>query len=98
MSDTRLQFTKHFGAHFLDVYGGLRYTSFAFDNSQPKGQYASAANDKTPNISKDMEFKESYGVDDSWKNMSWYANIDYNYRNLYFAQVAMSLESSSRFG
>ena len=30
--------------------------------------------------------------------MSWYANIDYNYRNLYFAQVAMSLESSSRFG
>lgn len=98
MSDTRLQFTKHFGAHFLDVYGGLRYTSFAFDNSQPKGQYASAANDKTPNISKSMEFKESYGVDDSWKNMSWYANIDYNYRNLYFAQVAMSLESSSRFG
>lgn len=98
MSDTRLQFTKQFGSHFLDVFGGLRYTSFSFDNSQPKGQYATAANDKTPNISKNMEFKESYGVDDAWKNMSWYANIDYNFRNLYFLQVAMSLESSSRFG
>ena len=98
MSDTRLHFNKHLGSHFLDVYGGMRYTSFAFDNSNPKGQYATAANDKTPNISKNMEFKESYGVDDAWKNISWYANIDYNFRNLYFLQVAMSLETSSRFG
>ena len=98
MSDTRLQFTKQLGAHFLDVYGGMRFTSFSFDNSQPHGQYASAANDKTPNISANMEFKQSYGANDVWKNISWYANVDYNYRNLYFAQVAMSLESSSRFG
>ena len=38
MSDTRLQFTKQLGAHFLDVYGGMRFTSFSFDNSQPQGQ------------------------------------------------------------
>ena len=98
MSDTRLQFTKNLGEHFLDVYGGMRFTSFAYDNNQPEGQYQSAGNDKTPNISKNMDFIDATGIDDEWRSMTWYVNADYNYRNRYFAQFTFAMETSSRFG
>ena len=97
-SDTRLQFTKQFAAHFLDVYGGFRYNTFTFDDSTPQGQYQSAGNDKMPNISTNMDYRKATGTDDAWRSMTWYANADYNYRNRYFAQLAVAVESSSRFG
>jgi len=97
-SNTRLQYSKLFSSHSLDVYGGLRFSSFAFDNNQPQGQYATAGNDKTPNISYNMDFIDADGTDDAWRSLTWYANADYNYRNRYFAQVSLAMESSSRFG
>ena len=97
-SDTRLQWTKQLREHFVDAYAGFRYNSFAFDDNAPEGQYASAGNDKTPNISKEMDFIDATGTDDSWRSMTWYVNADYNYRNRYYAQLTMALESSSRFG
>ena len=98
MSDTRLQWTRQLREHFVDAFAGFRYNSFAFDDNEPEGQYASAGNDKTPNISTNMDFIDATGTDDSWRSMTWYANVDYNYRNRYFAQVTMALEGSSRFG
>ncbi len=98
-SDTRLQFTKQFGAHYLNMWGGFRYLSFNFDDNEPEGEYAiGGGNDKQPNISTSMDYKSATGTNDTWKNMAWYANIDYNYRNRYFAQVSAAVESSSRFG
>ena len=98
MSDTRLQYTKQLSGHFLNAFGGLRYSSFAFDDNEPQGQYASAGNDKTPNISTNMDFIDATGADDEWRSLTWYANVDYNYRNRYLAQVSLALESCSRFG
>ena len=98
MSDTRLQWTRQLREHFVDAYAGMRFTSFAFDDNQPEGQYASAGNDKTPNISTNMDFIDATGTDDSWRSMTWYANVDYNYRNRYFAQLSLALETCSRFG
>ncbi|MBQ9654943.1 MAG: SusC/RagA family TonB-linked outer membrane protein [Prevotella sp.] len=97
-SDTRLQFTKQFGRHFVDLYGGFRYTSFAFDDNSPEGQRDSGTNDKQPNISSGMAYIDVIGVNDSWKSMTWYANLDYNYRNRYFVEATLAAESSSRFG
>lgn len=97
-SDTRLSFSKQFGAHFFDIYGGFRFTSFSFDDNEAEGQYSTAGNDKTPNISTSMDFQEALGADDVWKNAAWYGNLDYNYRNRYFTQLSFSLETSSRFG
>lgn len=97
-SDTRLQWTKQLRQHFIDVYAGMRYTSFAFDDNEPQGQYSSAGNDKTPNISTNMDFIDATGSDDAWRSMTWYANADYNYRNRYFAQLSLAMETSSRFG
>ena len=98
MSDTRLEWKKQIGKHSFDVYGGLRYTSFAFDDNEPQGQYSSAGNDKMPNITTKMDFVEATGTDDEWRSLTWYANADYNYRNRYFAQLTMAMESCSRFG
>jgi len=98
MSDTRLQFTKNLGEHFLDAYAGLRFTSFAYDDNAPEGQYQTAGNDKTPNVSRNMDFIDATGADDQWRSLTWYANVDYNYRNRYFAQVSFAMETSSRFG
>ncbi len=97
-SDTRLEWARQLREHYLSVYAGLRYTSFAFDDNEPQGQYASAGNDKTPNISTSMDFVDATGIDDAWRSLTWYANADYNYRNRYFAQLTLAMESCSRFG
>jgi hypothetical protein len=45
-----------------------------------------------------MDYKQPYGNDDQWRNMTWYGNADYNYLNKYFIQATLAAESSSRFG
>ena len=103
-SDTRLSFTlngkttKRPSPHSLNAFVGLRYLNFAYDNNQPEGQYASAANDKTPNISTNMDFYDATGANDEWRSLTWYANADYNYRNRYYLQSTLSMEGNSRFG
>ena len=97
-SDTRLQFDKQMGPHALNAFVGVRYLSFAFDDNQPEGQYSGAANDKTPNISTNMDFYDATGTNDEWRSLTWYANADYNYRNRYYVQASLSMEGNSRFG
>ena len=97
-SDTRLEWKKQMGAHFVSAYGGFRFNSFSYDDNEPQGQYSTAGNDKTPNISASMDFIEATGANDQWRSMTWYANADYNFRNRYFAQVTLAMEASSRFG
>ena len=98
MSDTRLEWSRQLREHFVSAFAGFRYSSFAFDDNEPEGQYSSAGNDKTPNISNNMDFIDATGADDSWRSMTWYGNVDYNFRNRYFAQLTLSVESCSRFG
>ena len=97
-SDTRLDWKKNYGAHKLHAFGGLRFTSFSFEENIPEGQYASGGNDKNPNISTNMTYQEATGANDNWRDFTWYANADYNYRNLYFLQLSLAVEANSRFG
>ena len=101
-SDTRLALTTHFSPHApqhtLNAFVGFRYLNFAYDNNQPEGQYANAANDKTPNISTNMDFYDATGTNDQWRSMTWYVNADYNYRSRYYLQASLSMEGNSRFG
>lgn len=98
MSDTRLDYSHIFGAHNLSVMGGFRYLAFNYEMNEPKGQWQSAGNDKTPNVNNSMDFKSATGTDYKKRSLTWYAQADYNYRNRYFLQVAASMESSSAFG
>lgn len=98
MSDTHIDFSKLFGAHTLNVMGGFRYLNYSYEMNKPTGQYQSAGNDKLPNVSNSMDFKDATGIDYKNTSLTWYAQAEYNYKNRYFLQAQASLESSSNFG
>ena len=95
-SDTRVDWSKVFGAHSLDVTGGFRYTNFNFDSSSIAG--ANSGSDNSFNVSTNLDHLSSDGDKNVWTNMAWYLSADYSYKTRYFLQLAASLESSSRFG
>ena len=94
--DTRVDWSKIFGAHSLDVTGGFRYTNFNFDSSSVAG--ANSGSDNSFNVSTNLDHLSSEGGKNVWSNMAWYLSADYSYKTRYFLQLAASLESSSRFG
>lgn len=95
-SDTRFDWAIPLGAHRLDVFGGVRYMNDTFSSSNFYGY--NTGNDKTPNLSTGLQYKETIGVDDSWNSLAYYANVDYNYKEKYYLQGSLSMETSSRFG
>ena len=95
-SDTRLSWTKSFGAHNFDVFGGFRYTNFKIDGNFLSSN--NSGNDNNVNISQDDFNLKVDGDNNQWKNMAWYLNADYNYLTRYFLQGTVSMETSSRFG
>ena len=95
-SDTRVAWSKVFGAHNVDVFGGFRYTRFNFDSNAISG--ANTGSDTNFNVSPGLDHSDSDGDKNVWSNMSWYLSADYAYKTRYFLQLAASLETSSRFG
>ena len=95
-SDTRVAWSKVYGAHSFDVFGGFRFTNFNFDSNSIGG--ANSGNDETFDISTDLDHLKSMGDKNVWTNMAWYLSADYSYKTKYFLQLAASMETSSRFG
>lgn len=93
-SDTRADWAIDLGAHRLDVFGGVRYMYDNYDATSLIGN--NTGNDKTPNVA--SIYRDSPGVDDAWNSMTYYANVDYNYKETYYVQAALAMETSSRFG
>ena len=58
----------------------------------------SSSNDKMPNIGTSLKYRENLGKDDEWRSLSYYANLDYNFKEKYYLQGQFSMETSSRFG
>lgn len=92
----QLNWENNYGSHNIAAYGGFRYSTYNYSNSYI-GSF-NIDNDKMPNISYSNQFKSYGGANDRWTNLGYYANVDYNYQNKYFAQASASLETSSRFG
>ena len=95
-NDTRITWEKKSGSHNFNVIGGFRFSNFAYDSD-----YASAhntGNDKLPDVKSEYDYAKTNGEDNVWRNMSYYANVDYNYLNKYFLQGSIAAETSSRFG
>lgn len=96
LSDTRVEWSKVFGAHNISAFGGFRYTNFNFDSNSISG--ANSGNDNSFNVNTNLDHLENKGDNNVWSNISWYLSADYSYKTRYFLQLAASLESSSRFG
>lgn len=95
-NDFRIDWKKQMAEHYLNVFGGFRFSSYTFSNSYAAGY--NNKNDKSPNMTFDLDYINYGGCNDTWVNLSYYANADYNYKNRYFANVTLNAESSSRFG
>jgi hypothetical protein len=95
-SDTRINWVKKLGGHNIDLFGGFRFSNFAYDSNYAAGH--NTGNDKLPDVRSNLQFIKTDGAYDIWRNMSYYANVDYNFRNKYYLQGSVAAETSSRFG
>ena len=91
-SDTRADWAIPLGQHRLDIYGGVRFMNDTYNSSYMLGY--SAQNDKMPNMSTNLSFKENNGVDTNWRSLSYYANVSYNYKEKYYLDGQFSIEAN----
>ena len=97
MLRAQLDWSKQMGKHTFNAFVGGRYNDFTFDNSDLKTEYQSVTDDKNPVLSTSGLYGVD-GIEEGWKNIQWYGNVDYNYMNRYFATVSLMAEANSRFG
>ncbi len=95
-SDTRADWAIPLGEHRLDVFGGVRYMNDSY-RTPDVGGYTNTS-DKIPTITGSLSFPYIHGMDNSWNSLSYYANVDYNYKETYYLQGQINMETSSRFG
>lgn len=96
MSNTYFNFDKRVNAHDIHVSGGLRIMKDRYNQTSMVGY--NSGNDKTPNMSTDLNFKSTDGIDNSELSFTYWAQANYNYRERYYFAAGLSVASSSRFG
>lgn len=94
----RVDYERIFGAHSLKAYAGMKYNYFSYDDNDLRTQYNSETNDKNPSLSATAGFQTSEGTEDVWKNIQMYAAAQYNFKQRYFVDFALTGEANSRFG
>ena len=95
-NDTRVTWEKKAGNHNFNAFGGFRFSNFAYDSDFQSCH--NTGNDKLPDVKSEYDYARTDGEDNVWRNMSYYANLDYNFRNKYYLQGSVAAETSSRFG
>ncbi|MCR5132094.1 MAG: SusC/RagA family TonB-linked outer membrane protein [Prevotella sp.] len=96
MSDTRLDWNNRYEAHYLHVFGGARINWESYTLSSQLGYNTSS--DKIPSISSSLAHAQTFGNNDNWNSIAWYAQAEYNYLQRYYLQANLTAEASSRFG
>jgi TonB-linked SusC/RagA family outer membrane protein len=95
-NDTRVTWEKKAGNHNFNAFGGFRFSNFAYDSNFMSAH--NTGNDKLPDVKAEYDYATTDGEENVWRNMSYYANLDYNFRNKYYLQGSVAAETSSRFG
>jgi len=96
MSDTRLQWNNRYGAHMIDLFGGLRFQNRSYKLTAQRGY--DTGNDKYPSTGNARNYRTTWGTDDKARDLTWYAQANYNYAEKYYLQAGLSAETSSTFG
>lgn len=94
-SDTRLEWNNQYGPHDIRLTGGFRYQNNSYSLNTQLGY--NTGNDKTPAVN-NSQIKSTDGVSSDWASMTWYGQAAYNYRQRYFVEGSLAVESSSLFG
>lgn len=95
-NDFRIAYNRAFRDHNVNVFGGFRLNSYSYNASNISGY--NNDQDKMPNMSYSLQYKEYGGVNDTWTNLAYYLQANYDYRNRYYLQAGATMEASSRFG
>ncbi len=96
MSDTRLSWNNRYDAHSIAVFGGVRFNWETYTQNSQLGY--NTTSDKMPAISSTLDNAKPSGSSNSWKNINWYVQAQYDYCQRYYLQLNAALETSSRFG
>lgn len=96
LSDTRVNWKKHTGSHAFDVNAGVRYMYDAYISEYAEGH--NTGSDQIREMSGTLQFKTVDGIDEPYKQLGYYGVAGYSFREKYFAEAAMAVETSSRFG
>ena len=96
MSDTRLNWDNRYGAHSISLFAGARFNWESYTQTAQLGY--NTTNDKMPAISSSLDNAKPSGASNTWKNIAWYAQAQYDYMQRYYLQMNAAVETSSRFG
>jgi TonB-linked SusC/RagA family outer membrane protein len=96
LSDTRLDWSNRYNAHFIHLFGGARINWESYSMSSLLGY--NTGNDKQPFMKSSLSNTNDFGTSDNWNSLAWYAQAEYNYLGRYFLQANLTVEGSSRFG
>lgn len=95
-NDFNVDWHRNYAAHDIHLLGGFRFSSYSYSNSYITGY--NNDNDKMPNMSYSLQYKDYGGANDTWNNLAYYLQAEYNYQNKYFLSAQTTVEASSRFG
>lgn len=96
LSDTRLDWSNRYNAHFIHLFGGARIDWESYSMTSLLGY--NTGSDKQPFLKKELANTNDFGTSDNWNSLAWYAQAEYNYLGRYFLQANLTVEGSSRFG
>ena len=94
-SDTRVEWKNTYNAHNIQLLGGFRFMNQDFSSNQQSGY--NTGSDKKPYIN-DAINKLAEGSNEQWTTLTWYAQAKYNWKNRYFLQADLSMDTNSQFG
>jgi TonB-linked SusC/RagA family outer membrane protein len=96
MNDLNIAFSKRFHQHYLKAKAGFRYIHDTYNLNTQIGY--NTGNDKTPNMSSSLKYKQTDGIDNKDINLTYYLTADYNFMEKYYLYAALALDGSSKFG
>ena len=96
MNDFYATYQKRFGGHHLAARGGFRYLRDTYRLNTQVGY--NTGNDKTPNMSGSLQYKQTDGIDNQDTDLTYYLSANYNYLERYYLSATVSMDGSSKFG
>ena len=95
-NDLRLSWKLNKDFHRLNVSAGWRYRMSRYHLTSMTGY--NAENDKLPEMTGDLKYKQTPGIDEKVTTLTYYMQGAYSLYEKYFLDATLSLEANTRFG
>jgi len=95
-NDLRVSWNYAKEGHQLDLLGGFRLNISSYQLNGMRGY--ESGNDKMPNMTADLQYRDTEGDSQQITTLTYYAAGNYNYEGRFYANASLSAEASSRFG